>query len=300
MKPIISVVIPTYNRAESLLDLLQTLQGQSLPNSDYEVIVVSDGSTDGTARVVRAMQRIMTNLAFFEQANSGPAAARNNGVLQAKGKFIAFTDDDCLASRDWLKEIVKTLETKPIIGIQGKTTTYKEEKTPLTHQIENHFGHPALPTCNAAFHKWAFQAVGGFDTSFPFAHNEDADLAWRIQALGEISFEPSVHIIHPPRKEAFSKLAKRMRILESEFLLFYKNQKLYQTHRTSSPWVTIYKEVFLIHLFRHLKSHFKYVARPRLFFQGVALNVVWWISLIKLFPKFRKAELKYQSHYKSS
>ena len=299
MKPIISVVIPTYNRAESLLHLLQSLQAQSIPSGSFEVIVVSDGSSDQTAEMVQSLQRLMCNLILIEQKNQGPATARNTGALKAKGKYIAFTDDDCLASKNWLKEILKAFDSKNVIGIEGKTTSYINEKTPLTHQIENHTGHPALPTCNAAFQRWAFQAIGGFDTSFPYAHNEDADLAWRIKLLGQVSFEPSVHIIHPPREESFKKLARRMRILESEFLLFHKNPTLYKANRNQSPWATIYREVFMKHLTRHLKSYFKFITRPKLLIQGIALNVVWWISLILLFPTFRNADRKYQAQFKN-
>ncbi|NTU73273.1 glycosyltransferase [Candidatus Roizmanbacteria bacterium] len=297
MSPVISVIVPTYNRKQLLGELLESLYKQSISKSDYEVIVVSDGSKDGTSEFVRNMQKKHNNLIFIEQENQGPAAARNKGASIAKGTYLAYTDDDCVVSTDWLENIIQIFETKKIVGIQGKTTTYRDQRTPLTHQIDNPNGHPALPTCNAAFRKEAFDLVNGFDCSFPFAHNEDADLAWRMKKIGEISFEPNVHVIHPPRKDSFKKLAKRMRMLKSEFLLFYKDPESYKKYRSSSPWKTIYWEVFIKHQFRNLKSMLRYFFRPQYFFSGIALVFVWWINLVLLYPAYKEADNAYKIQF---
>ncbi|ACF12854.1 glycosyl transferase family 2 [Chloroherpeton thalassium ATCC 35110] len=297
-QPKISLIVPTYNRKALLAELLETVYRQALPESDYEVVVVSDGSSDGTDELMAGMTAAHPNLRYVRQQNQGPAAARNNGAKLARADIIAFTDDDCHVSPTWLKEILEIFGKKNIVGIQGRTTTVREERTPLTHQIENETGHPALPTCNAAFRKSAFESIGGFDCSFPFAHNEDADLAWRMKKLGEISFEPSVHVIHPPRQDTFKKLAGRMKILQSEFLLYHKDPAAYQKYRTSSPWKTIYWEVFFVHQLRNLKSTLKYLFRPKYFFIGLALNFAWWFSLVKLFPKFLAANRLYEQKYR--
>lgn len=297
MSPIISVIVPTYNRKQLLGELLESLYKQTISESDYEVIVVSDGSKDGTADFVRQMQKIHKNLVFLEQENKGPATARNSGAGEANGKYLAYTDDDCVVAGDWLEKIIDAFETKKIVGIQGRTTTYRELKTPLTHQIDNPNGHPALPTCNAAFRKEAFNQVNGFDCSFPYAHNEDADLAWRIKKIGEISFEPSVHVIHPPRKDSFKKLARRMKMLKSEFLLFYKDPESYRKYRNSSPWKTIYWEVFVKHQARNLKSMLRYFFKPHYFISGIALVFVWWVNLILLYPTYKEAEATYKFQF---
>jgi len=295
--PKVSVIIPTYNRKQLLSELLDSLYQQTLAHDLYEVIVVSDGSKDGTDKYMDEMQMKHENLRYLQQMNQGPATARNKGAALAISEIIAFTDDDCLVSPDWLENIVKTFEQKSILGIQGRTTTYRELKTPLTHQIDNQNGHPALPTCNAAFRKSAFETVGGFDCSFPFAHNEDADLAWRIKQLGEISFEKDVHVIHPPRQDSFKKLAGRMKMLQSEFLLYYKEPELYKKYRSCSPWKTIYWDVFFVHQLRHFKSDLKYLFKPKYLFIGLALHFTWWFNLIRLFPQYQSASRLYEQKF---
>ena len=86
-----SVVIPTYNRLPLLKEALDSVWRQTLTN--YEVIVVDDGSTDGTARFARSMGQ---SIKLLEQTNRGPGAARNLGLEHARGQYVAFLDSDDL------------------------------------------------------------------------------------------------------------------------------------------------------------------------------------------------------------
>ncbi|PWJ38514.1 glycosyltransferase family 2 protein [Sediminitomix flava] len=294
----ISIVIPSHNRKASLIQLLKSIKESDTETIQFEVIVVCDGCVDGTEKEIEAFQKQFSVLKYISQKGAGPAAARNNGAKLAQGKYIAFTDDDCLVSKEWLKAIITGFSKFPkVIGLQGKTLTNKKECTPLTHQIHNEAGHSAWPTCNVAYRKDYFERVGGFDESFPFAHNEDADIAWRLEKEGPMIFYSEMLIIHPPREESFKKLSKRMKMLESEFLLYHKDAKTYKEKRNSSPWVTIYWEVFLVHQFRQLKSRFKFIHKPKEFFLGLALNFYWWYELIALLPKYMAADKKYAKLY---
>lgn len=89
----VSVVIPTFNRKQSLLRCLTSI------GKDVEIVVVDDGSSDGTAEVVKQMSH--PELVYVQQANGGPASARNKGIGIASGDYIAFTDDDCVAVEPW-------------------------------------------------------------------------------------------------------------------------------------------------------------------------------------------------------
>ena len=91
--PRISVIVPTRNRRELLLRLLDSLFAQSLPADEYEIIVVNDGSVDGTSEAVARLAEQHPHLLLLERAQGGPAAARNTAAYQAKGKYLAFTDD---------------------------------------------------------------------------------------------------------------------------------------------------------------------------------------------------------------
>ena len=298
--PEISIVIATFNRKDSLGRLLESLTKQSLSRARFEIIVVSDGSTDGTVEMVREISSRADNLRILDLKNRGPGAARNAGAREARGPYLAFTDDDCVAAPDWLERLVGVFESAGAIAVQGSTTTDRLQRTPLTHQVE--ILSPMLtsmPTCNAAYRRDVFNAVGGFDESFKFAHDEDADLAWRVEEMGRIVFAPEVHIVHPPRRDGFWKRARWVRGLESEFLLFHKNPRKYRKYVSPSPWWTIYWNVFVVGQIGLAKSNCKYFFRPvkpHYFFVGMALLLARWFNLIRYFPAYLKA----QSFYRSS
>lgn len=291
----LSVIIATYNRKGSLKETLQSLLTQDLDINKYEIIVVNDGSTDGTETLLQEyVSASPVRLKYFTQKNQGPAAARNLGISHAKGTIIAFTDDDCLPDKSWLSTIALEFQTNSILGLQGSTFTDLNKITPLTHQIDNPAGNKSVPTCNAAYLKSALEKVGGFDVEFPFPHNEDADLAWRIQKLGTVGFSAAMLVYHPPRADSFSKVSKRMKIMESEFRLFYKDPLSYRENRGESPWKIIYWEVMVKTQWYYFKSRFKYLTKPKLMFQGLALTFIWWWDLIRFYPKFLQANRHYK------
>src|SRR5690349_5294945 len=117
----ISVIVPTRNRRELLLRLLDSLFGQTLPADEYEIIVVSDGSTDGTSEAVALLAEQHPHLRLLERAQGGPGAARNTAARQAKGKCLAFTDDDCVPSPQWLEKLIETFERSEAVAVEGRT-----------------------------------------------------------------------------------------------------------------------------------------------------------------------------------
>jgi glycosyltransferase involved in cell wall biosynthesis len=226
---------------------------------------------------------------FYTQPNKGPAAARNLALRFAVGEIIAFTDDDCLPHNDWLSTIVEAFRSNEIVGLQGRTYTDVVDITPLTHQIENIHGSKDVPTCNAAYKKDILVLLNGFDENFPYPHNEDADLAWRAEKLGTILFNKEMRVYHPPRTDRFKKVATRMKIMESEFRLFYKDPESYRKNRSGSLWKNIYWEVGVKTQWYYLKSRLKFLFRPVLMVKGLALTFIWWLDLIRSVPKFLKA-----------
>lgn len=285
----ISVVMATYNRSALLQKQLTALESQTLAKHEFEVVVVNDGSNDCTESDLIEWALRLPNLRFWTQKNAGPAVARNKGVDIAKGEIIAFTDDDCIVDPDWLENIRRIFQDNEVEVAEGLTYTNKSERTPLTHQIENLKWNPVIPTCNAAYRKSFFQQLGGFDTSFPSPHNEDTELAWRVLEQTKVRFYPEMRVYHPAVPVDFAKQLKRMKMLTSEFVLFRKNKKAYKKWRTSGPWVTIYREVFLKHQLLNLKFHLGFFRNPVLLMKGLGLTVGWWIYLIFLFPQFLKS-----------
>lgn len=110
--PDVSVVICTYNRADRLRETLTSLFNQTLKGKSFEIIVIDDGSHDHTAEMVEDVRRgAPIDIRYIRQANAGIGNARNRGYLEARGPWVAYIDDDEVASEQWLSELLDTAET---------------------------------------------------------------------------------------------------------------------------------------------------------------------------------------------
>ena len=122
-EPDVSVIIPTYNRALLLRETLESLQAQTY--RDFEAIVVDDGSTDNTGEVVQSFDQ---RFRYVYQANRGRSSARNNGLSQARGRYIAFLDSDDLYLPCKLQVQVQCLEEHPEVGWVYSSTRNIDEQ----------------------------------------------------------------------------------------------------------------------------------------------------------------------------
>jgi GT2 family glycosyltransferase len=198
-RPLISVVIPTRNRAELLRHCLDLLApgAQTLDASQYEVIVSDDGDA-GSAR--RALAADFPWVRFVEGPRRGPAANRNTGAREARGRWIAFTDDDTEPAPHWLATFSGAM-TDGITVYEGRTTCDGGFGSPLYHAPENLIG-GRLWSCNVLVDAAAFTRTGGFDEAFVFPHMEDQDLRVRLHAAGErMLFVRDAVVNHPPRRQ---------------------------------------------------------------------------------------------------
>jgi glycosyltransferase involved in cell wall biosynthesis len=116
-----SVIVPSYNRAEEIAELLQSFLGLEFDNTRLELIIADDGSTDTTPSVVeRYRPKFAFPLRFFSQQNQGPGAARNMGMEKASGNFFIFIDSDCTISPQWLKIIDQELHREKADAFGGR------------------------------------------------------------------------------------------------------------------------------------------------------------------------------------
>jgi glycosyltransferase involved in cell wall biosynthesis len=196
--PAVSVVVATRDRASRLADLLESLRSQTLPGERFEVIVVDDGSRDGTAELLAGVGnagiRVVTR-----SSGGGPSAARNDGWRVARAPLVAFTDDDCVATPGWLAALVDASAARPGAIVQGRTDPIPAERDRLGPFSRSLWvdGGPYYQTCNIAYPRELLERLGGFDAdAFPFV-GEDTDLAWRaIEAGASVYFEPAAHVHH--------------------------------------------------------------------------------------------------------
>ncbi len=114
----VSVNVPFYNAERFIGRCIEGLLGQNFPLEHYEIFMIDNNSTDASTKIVRQYPRIQL---LFE-AKQGAYAARNRGLREAKGEIMAFTDADCVPSRDWLNEIVAALAQPGIEIVIGHRT----------------------------------------------------------------------------------------------------------------------------------------------------------------------------------
>jgi GT2 family glycosyltransferase len=192
-----SVVVPTYNRLGRLQHVITALEQQAYPADAYEVIVVSDGSTDGTHAYLEALRSTMA-LRWFPQANQGPAAARNAGIQKAGGEFIVFVDDDVVAEPQLLAEHARShheagqdvVVLGPLLTPEGfemaPWVRWEQEMLMKQYRALLRGDWPATArqfyTGNASLRRSHILAAGGFDEGFRRA--EDVELAYRLADKG--------------------------------------------------------------------------------------------------------------------
>ena len=205
-QPFFSIVIPTYNRPERLADCLAAIALLDYPRHRFEVIVVDDGSNVSLEPVVTPLQNQL-DITLLRQENAGPAAARNQGAAKAKGQFLAFTDDDCQPSADWLTQFAACFATAPQSMLGGKTINalvnnpYSTASQKLIDYLYEYYNpakgkeaffasnNIAMPTAN-------FRALGGFDISFPLAAAEDRDFCDRWNRAYPMLYVPEARVNH--------------------------------------------------------------------------------------------------------
>jgi GT2 family glycosyltransferase len=225
---LISVVVPTRHRNDLLALCLQCLAPgvQTLEAKNYEVIVTDDGRDSTAEALIRSR---FPWVRWVQGPVKGPAANRNYGARQALGRWVVFTDDDCLPSPQWLESFQRAAAGGDAV-FEGKTICSEGLTSVLQHAPLNETG-GALWSCNMMVLRTFFERLQGFDESFPWPHLEDVDFRERIFALGEKPvFVPDALVDHPPRPAHFGKRSAVMQ--EAEFLFYYKagHDKPYLLH----------------------------------------------------------------------
>jgi glycosyltransferase involved in cell wall biosynthesis len=217
MKPSVSVIIPVKNGQRTLKKCLDSLRKLTYPN--FEVIVIDDGSTDNTVRILKEFPeaRVITTKGV------GPSRARNMAMRQAKGEFVAFTDADCTVDSRWLDSLMAGFSRDEIVGVGGKQcipadetsfgqdiqalfkilgfmTDYSKKATKKIKTLHN-------PTCNAMYRKKTIMVAGGFlQDLWP---GEDLELDYRLRKQRKLLvFNPDAIVYHyrPKTVKEFCKM----------------------------------------------------------------------------------------------
>lgn len=222
----ISVVVPLYNKERAVVDTIHSVLNQTIV--PYELIIVDDGSTDNSLNVARKRISELENerVRIIHQENAGVSAARNKGILEAKGEYIAFLDADDLWDKEYLAEQVKLIYDFPdaaMWGINFAETNngqlVRKLATGLPEgyrgYVDNYFqikGRHSDLFCSSSvvIRKDVFDKVGLFDERIKYA--EDTDMWWRIIATHKVAFYDRYMVFY--RYDAENRAMKRTRPLK--------------------------------------------------------------------------------------
>lgn len=203
-----SVVVPVFNGERLITRCLDGIATQTVSPHQYEVIIVDDGSTDGTAARVSAWAAAHPDYAvrLIRQPNAGPAAARNHGARVAQTDLILFTDADCAPQPQWIDAFLRAFADPTLIGARGFHFTTQSGLIPqfVGAEYADRFDRiqagqaiDFIDTQSAAYRSAPFLAVGGFDTIFPTACVEDQELSFRLAGAGHyLTFAPAAAVNH--------------------------------------------------------------------------------------------------------
>ncbi|MBN1568181.1 MAG: glycosyltransferase [Acidobacteria bacterium] len=207
-QPDFSIIIPTFSRPLQLAECLQALDAQNFPKDLFEVIVVDDG---GDIPAVDAISRFRQTLAItgLRQQNKGPSSARNAGARISRGKYLAFTDDDCRPAPDWLIELQKCLRLNHDCLAGGRVINaleenpYSEASQLIVDLVYAYYrsdqGDPRFfASNNIGMSAEAFRNLGGFAMEFRTSEDRDFCDRW-INSGHRLAFAPDAVVRHAHR-----------------------------------------------------------------------------------------------------
>jgi O-antigen biosynthesis protein len=230
-RPDISVAICTYNGSATLRECLDGVLALRYPS--YEVIVVSDGSTDDSPSIAGSLPGVR----LIETPQRGLASARNTAMAAARGDIVAYIDDDAIPDPDWLTHLAAIFASGPYAAAGGPNVPPPGSGR-VAQCVANAPGGPThvlisdreaehIPGCNMAIRKPALEQIGGFDPQFRAA-GDDVDVCWRLlDHGGRIAFSPGAVVCHHRRRSVRGYLRQQRAYGKAEALLERKHPEKY-------------------------------------------------------------------------
>ncbi len=233
----ISLIVPTYNRLPILSKCLQALEAQSLSPQQFEVIVIDDGSSDGTEQAMR-QYRSPFRIQYLRQQNSGTGAARRNGVEHATGEYLLLMNDDTICAPNLVEEhlrahgenssgrwaVLGNFEYPPQARRRAMSY-FLRTKAFMFPQVdmEEHFPYPYANfiTCNLSIRRDVVLQAGSFDATYQLS--EDTELGIRLFEMGYgVLYYPSAHAWHDHLPYPLRNLVRRARVYGGDYFHMFR------------------------------------------------------------------------------
>ncbi len=288
-QPLVTVVIPAYNEAETIADAINSVLQQTF--TDFELLIIDDGSSDTTASIAATVPDTRVQVLSFE--NQGLAASRNRGIRHAAGELIAFLDADDLWTSDKLRSQVKALQHQPEAALVYSWTDCIDEKNQfLRHGSHVHAeGHVYELLLSRNFmdngsspmvRKRAFNETGIFDESY--RAGEDWDMWLRLAHRYPFTCVPSVQVLYRIRKQSMMSDVEQQ--FECVTAILHKGLE----RLPASPERECIKRTATANIYKYLSVRLVETGNSRQ--HGLQAGRYWW-SFVKttpaLFRQFGKA-----------
>ena len=228
----VSVVMPTHRRDDTLLRCLEALAGQDYPRDRFEIVVVDDARSESVPRLVAAFAARNPSLSMrvLPGRGQGPATARNIGWRAARGRVIAFIDDDAYpADAHWLARGLAPFADDRVMGVSGSVhVPVDHPPTDFQRNVQG-LERGEFVTCNAFYRRAALERVGGFDEAFTMPFREDSDLQYRVEDAGGVMVHaPDARVIHPAAPGRFAISLRLQRYSQFNALLYKKHPERFR------------------------------------------------------------------------
>jgi len=220
-EPKISIVVPAYNAEKTIKKCIESLL--DIDYTNYEIIIVDDGSTDATKQILSGYKEKISVMALEHR---GPSHCRNKAASASQAEYLAFTDADCIVDKQWLRELLKGFSQEAVTGVGGSQLSPNDE-TAFGRRVQSFFEKTGFlggyikttannspvrtshnPSCNVMYRRQFLLEVGGFDEGlWP---GEDVDLDYRLEKRKFIlMFNPKAIVYHY-RPDSLKKICSMM------------------------------------------------------------------------------------------
>jgi GT2 family glycosyltransferase len=290
-QPLVSVVIPARNAASTLGEQLDALTAQA-PAAGAEIIVVDNNSSDATAEMVEAWARRVPYVHLVRCDRIGVNPARNAGVRAARADRILVCDSDDVVGDDWIAAMVRALDEHRLVGgvLDPKRLNSRfvqdvkaeNRNRSLRPRLMISQGRPYAVGCNFAFHREVFDAVGGFDESFPIGGGDEVDFCLRAQDAGYAVALASDAVVHVRWRTGLRELMQQAyRSARGTSYLYHKQIET----GSRAPQALITKAAMFKAYWRRLRSVGNLTERPARW--RLAIRLAWIAGSIASAPRTR-------------